>query len=513
MDNLVLDMFKAYDVRTKESKLTDELKTRLINSIVVYTKEILKTQTVIICRDARLYVPYLAELAVSTFKKAGIDVLVNPLPVSTCQFYFTCLMNPGCAGIMFTASHNPGEYIGIKFMAPNLVPLAAGHGPEGGFAKVKQYYIDAAVPTVSSLEGKVMVVNYLDKFVDYCMKLSGVTEGSLKGLKVMFEFLSGSAGTEIALAFQKAGADVSFRNIIPNGFFPNGDPNPIIESSIAPARKAMQEGDYDIGFCFDGDGDRMDIMDSNGAQIVPGLNMAVIMPKLLDLYKGTKKEFYADVKAIPSSLVEIAKRGANIHIIRNGHSFIKAKLRDNCDKGYFASEEESAHYYMNFPFDPDDFSKGFGAVENTMFFALLTARCYKEDPSAYAKARDIQNSIFREREWPLYCEEAPEKMPELMNQVQKRMKELGAVVVSSMDDGSDLDATLMRFNLPEKIDSSTDLSNVKWVQVAQRISRSEDAMCRWEVVSNSQELCSYYNSEVKKITDGFVAQGFAHYGE
>ena len=58
----------------------------------------------------------------------------------------------------------------------------------------------------------------------------------------------------MSMAFERAGAEIEARNVVPNGLFPGGDPNPIIESSIAPAREEMKNGDYDIGFCFDGDG-------------------------------------------------------------------------------------------------------------------------------------------------------------------------------------------------------------------------------------------------------------------
>ena len=123
----------------------------------------------------------------------------------------------------------------------------------------------------------------------------------------------------------------------------------------------------------------------------------------------------------------------------------------------------------------------------------------------------MEENLFREREWPLICEDAPEKMPELMDRVEKRMKELGAIIIKEMDDGSDLDATLMRFNLPVSFDAGTNLDGEIWAQVAQRISRSEDAMCRWEVVSNSKEECDRLNGEVKKITDEYVKAGLAKY--
>ena len=510
MEDLNLGMFKPYDIRTKIERLSDGNLSSLSRAVAIYYKRILKAPSVVLSRDARLYAPKVVESLKESLREAGVDVLLNPLPISTCQFYYSCMENPLSGGIMVTASHNPGSYIGLKFMAPSLFPLAMGCGPEGGITKIKEIYLsDEKIE--KGKKGEVKIINYLDSYITYSMKLAGVEEGSLKGMKILLEFLSGSAGTEVSMAFEKAGAEIEARNLVPNGLFPGGDPNPIIESSIAPERKAIREGELDLGFCFDGDGDRLDLMYKDGRQIVPGMNMAFIAPKLLEIYKGEKKDFYADVKAIPISLLEMAKSGARIHIIRNGHSFIKAKLRENCDKGYFASEEESAHYYMNFPYDINDHTKGYAAVENTLFFALLTAKTYKENPEEYERVHKLEENLFREREWPLICESAPEIMPELMERVEKRMKELGAVIIKEMDDGSDLDATLMRFNLPVVFDSHTNLDGIIWAQVAQRISRSEDAMCRWEVVSNNKEECARLNGEVKKITDEYVKAGLAKY--
>ena len=510
MDNLNLSMFKQYDIRTRHNAINDQQKERLYNAIAVYYRDYVKAKSIVIGRDTRLYVPELAEGLTRLFRKAGINVLLNPLPISTCQFYYTCMKERQSAGIMVTASHNPAEYIGLKLLAPEVSPIAFGCGPADGIAKIKELYIaDAKVD--GDKHAKLTIINYLEDYISYCMRLSGVKEGSLKGTRILLEFLNGSAGSEIALAFQRAGADLEIRNVVTDGFFIQGDPNPIIETSIAPARVAMKEGSFDFGFCFDGDGDRVDLMAPNGDQIVPGLNMSIIVKKMIGIYGGKKMDVYADVKAIPLSLCEIAKSGVKVHIIRNGHSFIKEKLRENCENGYFAAEEESAHYYMNYPYDPDDLSKGFAAIESTLFIALLSARCYKEDPAAYERAYKLQTSLFREREWPLHCEAAPEKMPLLMDEVEKKMTDLGATIIKDMDDGSDLDACLMRFNLPKTFSADFSLAGTKWVQVAQRISRSEEAMCRWEVVSNDPEECARYNNYVKEITDRYVKAGYAHY--
>ena len=269
MDHLNLTMFKQYDIRTRYNVLTSMQKDRLYNAVALYIRDSVKAKSVVIGRDARLNVPELAEGLAAMLRKAGLDVLINPLPITTCQFYYTCMQHRTSAGIMVTASHNPAEYVGLKLVGPGVDPIAFGCGPDNGIAKIKELY-EADAKVTEDRHGRLTVINHLYDYIDYCMKLSGVTEGSLKGTKILLEFLNGAAGTEMALAFQKAGADIECRNVAPDGFFRQGDPNPIIEPSIAPARAAMREGEFDFGFCFDGDGDRVDLMAPNGEQIVPG---------------------------------------------------------------------------------------------------------------------------------------------------------------------------------------------------------------------------------------------------
>ncbi len=513
-DDLNLGMFKAYDIRTKCEKLSPVLLRRLASSIAAYIRDTLKADKAVIGRDARLAAPDVIEILLEIFPRFGIEVFVNPLPISTCQFYFMCMQHSDAAGVMVTASHNPWDYIGFKLLAPGNIPLAYGYGPRGGIEEIKRLYLeDSSAPHGS--KKRVHVCNALDSFISYSMELSGVRPGSLRGLRVLAEFLSGSAGMETAAAFVEAGAELEARHLIPDGNFPSGDPNPIIESSIKPARDAMKEGDYDFGLCFDGDGDRMDMMDGMGNQIVPGFNISVLLPyirKIFDPAFGSSyiPRFYADVKAIPLALREMAAAGMDVHIIRNGHSFIKAKLMENFRNGYLASEEESAHYYMNFPISLRCWDKGTAATENTLFFALLTARAWTERREEYERMMEVQRSFARIREWPLHFDAAPQMMQPIMDEVEAVMRKKGACIVRTMDDGSDLDAVLMRFGLPADIDASASFDG-SWCQVAQRISRSEDAMTRWEVVASDEAICREYNSLILEVADRYVARGYARY--
>jgi len=218
---------------------------------------------------------------------------------------------------------------------------------------------------------------------------------------------------------------------------------------------------------------------------------------------------FSDVKANPLAMVDQASRGIGVHIIRNGHSFIKEALRSNFGRQYLVASEESAHYYMNFPLDPDDFSQGFAATENTLFFTLLTARMWASHPERYEKAFARQAEVLREREWPCHFRDES-LMERVLAEVEEEFAGRGLSVMKSMEDGSVLDATLMRSGLPEIITSRTDVTR-PWYQVAQRISRSEEGMTRWEVVSNSSGGRDEAVDAIRRITDRYVADGVAEY--
>lgn len=515
-------MFKAYDIRTREENLSDAVLARLCRAVAAYADRVLGVDSVVMGRDARLAAPRVMQCLLDTFLEAGIDAYCTPLQISTCQFYWACMQNPSAAGIMVTASHNPGEYIGLKVMAPGLVTLASGNGPEGGITKIREFYLDGTEPRRRGVRGRLRERSWLEGYIEYTMRLANVREGSLKGEKILTEFLSGAAGTEIYLALARAGAEVESRHIIPDGRFPSGDPNPSIESSIAPAREAMKKSGCDIGFAYDGDGDRMDILLPDGSQLAPAFNLDVLVPEIVEIFRPVWKaglfegssyrpQIYCDVKANPLSMRDQARRGGvGVHIIRNGHSFIKEKLRENFPRQYLVASEESAHYYSSFPYDLTDFSKGFAAVENTLFFTLLTARLWKEKPEAYREAAAQQSTLARVREWPCHFRD-PAKMPGVMQEVEDHFRSRGLTVIKTMDDGSPLDAVLLRSGIPETIGADTPMEG-PWFQIAERISRSEEGMARWEIVGNDKALVEQSNAEVREITDRHVKAGEAAYG-
>lgn len=495
-DSLNFSMFKSYDIRTKEDNLDSKALRRLLDATALYIKEVVPSGRVVLGHDARLGVPALLEEAVSLFPVYGIDIVVNPLTVSTPQFYYGAMQNRTSAGIMFTASHNPGNYVGMKILLPSMVSVSYGSGPGGGIRRIKELYVEGKAPSVEKSRGRIMIKSYLDEYIDYSLTLSGAEEGSLSGLKVLCDFLSGAAGCEITQALSYAGADIKPLHLIPDGRFPSGDPNPIILSSIESAKREMMNADYDMGLLFDGDGDRMDVMMPSSMQLAPSFNFSILIKEIASLYKNMFPSIktYADIKANPIA-VKAQSKLSDVGLIRNGHSFIKETLSREAGEGCVAAAEESGHYYMNFPYDIDDFSSGFAATENTLFFALLTARMMKERPELYKKALEEEERTVREREWTLHFRDH-DTMDLVQDNIRRELTRTGFSSYDTSYDGKCLDALLFRYNLPLKITPDTPLDG-EWVQVVQRESRSEDNVLRWEITGSDENAVR----KVKSIVD------------
>ncbi len=316
-------------------------------------------------------------------------------------------------------------------------------------------------------------------------------------MPILGDFLGGTAGVEVAEAFGYAGADLAMRNLVPTAVSRRGS-NPGWRRHWA-RKELIAQGGYLCGLCFDGDGDRMDILDAKGEQLSPSFNLSVLLPDILEIFKKAyergvfgraapwRPRIYADVKTNPPALQAQVRQGLDVAIIRNGHSFIKEALRGGFAQQYLAASEESAHYYMNFPLDLEDFGAGFAATENTLFFSLLSARIWAEDPGRYERAIAAQSGLVRQREWPCHFKDEV-SLERSLAEVENEFARRGLLIMKTMEDGRSLDATLMRSGLPEVLDSNSDLS-APWYQVAQRNTRSEEGIARWEVVANSEKDC------------------------
>lgn len=489
--NLNLSMFRAYDIRTPAAQLSDALAVRLARAEAAYYKDVLGVSGVLVSRDARASGPRYTELAAEAYLASGLDVVVVPHVASTCMFYFAAMKYPHLAGVMIGASHNPAGDTGRKIVGPGAIPIAEHIGPRGGLDCVRAYY-ESGHTIAGTARGRISAYEPTEEYVRYSMALAGVSADGLAGLAVLHEYLFGAAGREMMLAFGAAGAHLTPLHFSPDGAFPLGDPNPVKQASIAPGMAALKAGDYRLGTFFDGDGDRIDFYRGDGAYLSSSFVYAALLPEIRKRFSGDEMGVYACLKCNPLALIEMARAGVTASVIRNGHSQIKNAMAEDASK--FGTVEESAHFYEAFTMDGQRY-----CLENTLYIALLTARLWQEAPARFDELLDLQGQTAREREWGYkFPDDAARKAA--LDEVEAHFVRTGAQARSQMDNGYDLEATMIRRGLPFEVSRDTRLSP-GWLQVCQRVSQSENGLARWEVVAADPAIAAEAKAAIAEIVE------------
>ena len=497
------NLFKAYDIRSKQSNFDEETSLGLCHAIAYYMLHDVKTKSVVLARDSRLGGDTLMQTALDVFVQSGLTVYLEANPIGSCQFYYACMQRPESGGVMITASHNPGSYLGMKIVATNVESVSLESGPEGGLGRVEFYY---EKPLLANRRkgGSIIPINTMDQFIDYSMRLAGVPSGSLQDLPVVCDFLHGSFGTAVSRALTQCGVAGEYRHLVPNGNFPVGDPNPGIDSSMKSTLQYLEENPTDLCFAYDGDGDRMDLL-YKGSQLAPAFVMGIISNELKTMfapYFGTDAEnfkptFLFDIKAAPTLLLKSVMQGKKISLVQNGHSYIKSALVKGRADHLLAAVEEAAEYYLQFPQSVDDWESPKFSTENTLFYTLLVLKAYVNDPSRFDEAKRLQDSSWRAREWSIMVKEAG-KRNALQNDIEELLFKMGATKVTENEQGETLGASLYRFNLPLHYDGAAELQT-PWFQVFQRVSQSEDALLRWEVIASDERIGERVFEEITKV--------------
>jgi phosphomannomutase len=488
MSELNLSMFRAYDIRTPSAALTPELAGRLARAEAVYFREALGVAGVVLAHDARSTGPAYLTIAASAYRDAGLEVIVLPGVSTTSLFYFGAMRFPEFAAVMVGASHNPAGDTGQKILGPMVAPIARAIGARGGLDRIRELYIEGASYRAPHA-GPIRACELIAEYLDFSQHLAGVAPGGLKGLGVLQDYLFGAAGREMMLAFDRAGADLTPLHFAADGAFPLGDPNPVKPSVIAPGLAALRASRARVAMFFDGDGDRIDIYRGDGTYIASSFVYAAILPEIRKRFPGPGLGVFADLKSNPLAVIEMARCGLSVDVIRNGHSQIKQSLID--DGTRIGAAEESAHFYEAFalPGRPGRF-----CTENTLYLALLVARVWGEHPERFDGLIEIQETTARAREWG-YKFPNDARRADALDAVQTNFERAGARAMSRMKNGMDLEATLMRRGLPFDVDAHTRLAP-DWIQVCQRVSQSEDGLARWEVVGATPDLVSQAKREI-----------------
>ena len=329
--------FGAYDIRgIYPESVNQELAYRVGR---IFPK-LFNAKKVAVGHDIRLTGPTIADALTRGLTEAGCDVF-DIGQCGTEMIYFATGSKDFDGGIMITASHNPKEYNGMKFVKKGVLPVA----PSTGLLDIKNAVEDENFNW--SFRKATGTVYKIDILHDYIKKLlSYIDLKKLKPLKVVINTGNGSAGPIINELEKFLPFDIVKVNNNTNGFFPNGVPNPLLKDSRAETAKAVIESGADCGIAFDGDFDRCFLFDEKGGFIEGCYMVGLLAENFLKKNKGAK--IVCEPRALLNTLDIVEKLGGKAIVCRSGHTYMKGVLRD--EGAIYGGEMASHHYFRDFYF-------------------------------------------------------------------------------------------------------------------------------------------------------------------
>ena len=324
------DLFKAYDVRgVYPAEINPEIAYSIGRAFVIY----LKPKQVVVGRDMRLSSPVLASALIDGIRDQGADVCDIGL-VSTDSLYFAVGKYGFEAGVMVTASHNPSEYNGFKFCRAEARPLSMDEGIgeirdlvlSGGFAR----------PTK---RGKLLSKDILPEFANHVLSMIDISV--LNPMTIVVDAGNGMGGRIVPIVFKDLPIKLVPLYFELDGRFPNHPANPIEPENTRDLKRAILEHSADFGIAFDGDADRMFILDGAGTFVGGDMVTALAAKSLLRKHPHSAIVYNLICsRAVPETIEREGGRGIRSRV---GHSFIKALMREN--DAVFGGEH-SGHFYF-----------------------------------------------------------------------------------------------------------------------------------------------------------------------
>jgi len=327
--------FKAYDVR---ARVPDELDAALAERIGrAYVAEI-KAQTVVVGHDMRLSSPELATAVIEGVNAAGADVLDIGL-CGTEEVYFTTFDQRADGGIMVTASHNPRDYNGLKFVREQARPISSDTGLFD--IEARAYANDFAD---AAQRGQRKPYAQRADYIDFLMR--EIRTQDLQPLKIVANAGNGCAG----LVAEHLEARLPFAMVRmhyqPDGDLPNGIPNPLLIENRAATAAAVREHGADFGVAWDGDFDRCFFFDENGEFIDGYYIVGLIARTLLAMHPGDK--IVHDPRLVWNTQALVAASGGQAVESKSGHSFMKQRMREV--DAIYGGEMSAHHYFRDFAY-------------------------------------------------------------------------------------------------------------------------------------------------------------------
>lgn len=329
--DLVNAVIKAYDVRGLVGTQIDAGFTQDVGAAFARLMRA-ETQRVVIGHDMRESSPELARAFAAGVQAQGLDVIHIGL-ASTDELYFAS-GKLDCAGAMFTASHNPAQYNGIKLCRPGAKPV----GRDSGLSQIAAEVI-AGIPDYAGAPGATSAADMLSAYAEF---LHGLVDlSALPAMTIAVDAGNGMAGLTVPSVLGSLRAKVEPLYFELDGNFPNHEANPLDPKNLLDLQAHVRSTGADVGLAFDGDADRCFVVDERGEPVSPSAITALIADRELRKEPGaTIIHNLITSRAVPEL---VAGNGGTPVRTRVGHSFIKEQMAST---GAIFGGEHSAHYYF-----------------------------------------------------------------------------------------------------------------------------------------------------------------------
>ena len=349
--------FKAYDIR---GKVPEEVNEELAYRIGRVFPTLFNAKRVAVGHDIRLSGPAIQRALELGLTEMGCEV-IDIGQCGTEMIYFATAHLGLDGGIMITASHNPKEYNGLKLVRKEARPISGDTGLKDIEAKV----MAGDLGTKAETPAKVVEVDIMKDYIDHLLTYVYLSE--LKPLKVVVNSGNGAAGPIIDELEKRLPFNFIKVHNTPDGSFPNGVPNPILQENREATAKVVREEKADLGVAFDGDFDRCFIFDENG-DMIEGYYIVGFLAKAF-LNKNPGAKIIYDPRLIWNTIEIVEEAGGTPIMCKSGHAFIKDRMRKE-DAVY--GGEMSAHNYF----------KEFSFCDSGMITWLLVAELLSQSGSA-----------------------------------------------------------------------------------------------------------------------------------
>jgi phosphomannomutase len=346
------DVFKAYDIR---GTVPDQLDAELCRAIGAAFVRVTGTARVLVVRDMRASGVELAAAFIEGARAQG--AAVTDLGMASTDFLYFAAGRLETPGAMFTASHNPAAYNGIKLCLAGAAPV----GQDTGLREIEQLTTEfLAEPPPSVALGPLDQRDLLGEYVAHVH--SFVDLGALRPLKVVADTANGMGGLIVPLVFADLPFEVEILYPELDGLFPNHPADPIAEENLVDLKAAVLARGADIGLAFDGDADRVFLVDERAAPVSGSFTTALVAASLLEKHPGATILYNLICSRVVPEVIE-EHGGVGVRT-RVGHSFVKATMAET---GAVFGGEHSGHYYFR-----DNFRADSGIITALVVLELLS---------------------------------------------------------------------------------------------------------------------------------------------